>query len=435
MSTITLLNHASLLIENGSTRLLIDPWLSGTAFSGSWALEYSNTQAIELAKTATHLWISHPHSDHLHFETMKAINDVNPEITFIGHDNSMIDLRTIASKCTGKKQAEIKDRVAFQLDSKTTLLSVPSMAIDYVLAYLTDDLFLLNVNDSLLDPFLLKRILAKNRTFASRKVDVICVNFSHAHKIYPEDFAGLKEFYINRLLTFLKIFDPQVILPTASFHLYTGELARWQNDLRVRHEDLATLDPRIKAALPGSKLSIRSDQLIIENAHPVLNTESNHKYSEPVPPATIADAIKNFSRKLRHEFFFTFVLPPPLVVSFRDIESKIFQIDFRKGQMIDLPSNATVDMECYSTGFHRALTKLFGFDGFYVAADFKVGPESQSKYRVGRFLFFGCLVDYLITPRNVFKSIFRLARWRFVWARREQLFHFFTRGYRMGGTT
>ena len=61
------LNHASMLVEVGTMRLLFDPWLEGTAFSGGWGLRYDNPDAIDLAASATHLWISHWHSDHLHF--------------------------------------------------------------------------------------------------------------------------------------------------------------------------------------------------------------------------------------------------------------------------------------------------------------------------------------------------------------------------------
>ena len=43
------LNHASLLVEVGGVRMLFDPWLEGTAFSGGWGLRYDNPDATRIA--------------------------------------------------------------------------------------------------------------------------------------------------------------------------------------------------------------------------------------------------------------------------------------------------------------------------------------------------------------------------------------------------
>ena len=79
------LNHASLLVEVGGVRMLFDPWLEGTAFSGGWGLRYDNPEATRIAATATHLWISHWHSDHLHAPTLAKIAQLNPEMVVLAN--------------------------------------------------------------------------------------------------------------------------------------------------------------------------------------------------------------------------------------------------------------------------------------------------------------------------------------------------------------
>lgn len=64
-------NHASLIIDVGSVKIITDPWLNSTAFNDGWSL---------LVKSApvnwdeiTHIWISHEHPDHFHVPSLKSI--------------------------------------------------------------------------------------------------------------------------------------------------------------------------------------------------------------------------------------------------------------------------------------------------------------------------------------------------------------------------
>ena len=78
------LNHACVLLRFGDVSLLSDPWLSGTAFADGWGLRFDNPDALARAATATHLWISHWHSDHLHAPTLTALGRACPDMTVIG---------------------------------------------------------------------------------------------------------------------------------------------------------------------------------------------------------------------------------------------------------------------------------------------------------------------------------------------------------------
>ncbi len=66
------LGNASLLVfEDGSPVLATDPWLTGTCYFGSWALDHPLSQRqIQNIVDARWIWISHGHPDHLHDESL-----------------------------------------------------------------------------------------------------------------------------------------------------------------------------------------------------------------------------------------------------------------------------------------------------------------------------------------------------------------------------
>lgn len=72
-NSITLISHASVIIEVGGVRILTDPWQSGTAFNDSWKLLIEPADLGPLLDTIDFLWISHEHPDHFHIPTLRAL--------------------------------------------------------------------------------------------------------------------------------------------------------------------------------------------------------------------------------------------------------------------------------------------------------------------------------------------------------------------------
>ena len=72
---VTMVNHASVFIEDGDIGLLSDPWFFGTVFNDSWALEFETPKKVivTFSKRPPILYISHEHPDHMHFPTLKEI--------------------------------------------------------------------------------------------------------------------------------------------------------------------------------------------------------------------------------------------------------------------------------------------------------------------------------------------------------------------------
>src|SRR5205823_12128573 len=61
---ITMVSHASVLIEAGPIVLLTDPWFMGAVFNESWALLCPPALTPTTLQGVTHIWISHEHPDH-----------------------------------------------------------------------------------------------------------------------------------------------------------------------------------------------------------------------------------------------------------------------------------------------------------------------------------------------------------------------------------
>jgi UDP-MurNAc hydroxylase len=80
--TVSFLGHAGFDFRHRGVRLIVDPWLVGTAFDRGWELLFP---APEFDPTGiTHIWFSHEHPDHFSPPTLKLIPpEVRANVTVI----------------------------------------------------------------------------------------------------------------------------------------------------------------------------------------------------------------------------------------------------------------------------------------------------------------------------------------------------------------
>ena len=69
-SKITWVNHAGYILSHKNINLLVDPWHSGTAFNDGWSLLSKTYFPDQIAKSITHIWISHEHPDHFSVQNL-----------------------------------------------------------------------------------------------------------------------------------------------------------------------------------------------------------------------------------------------------------------------------------------------------------------------------------------------------------------------------
>ncbi len=80
--TLRFVSHASIMLEVGDFRLVTDPWYLGPCFcTGWWHLPgYPKADAIDLLQSASLVYFSHNHGDHLQEETLKHLDHETPII-------------------------------------------------------------------------------------------------------------------------------------------------------------------------------------------------------------------------------------------------------------------------------------------------------------------------------------------------------------------
>ncbi|XP_011818202.1 PREDICTED: cytidine monophosphate-N-acetylneuraminic acid hydroxylase [Colobus angolensis palliatus] len=78
---ITYLTHACMDLKLGDKRMVFDPWLMGPAFArGWWLLHEPPSDWLERLCQADLIYISHLHSDHLSYPTLKKLAGRRPDI-------------------------------------------------------------------------------------------------------------------------------------------------------------------------------------------------------------------------------------------------------------------------------------------------------------------------------------------------------------------
>ncbi|CAL8242606.1 unnamed protein product [Merluccius merluccius] len=88
-ATVTYLSHACMALSLGGVRVVFDPWLTGPAFArGWWLLHQPPHDAWDLLCSADFIYISHMHSDHLSYPTLKVLAERRPDIPIYVGDTS-----------------------------------------------------------------------------------------------------------------------------------------------------------------------------------------------------------------------------------------------------------------------------------------------------------------------------------------------------------
>uniref|UniRef100_A0A3B5M7L0 Cytidine monophosphate-N-acetylneuraminic acid hydroxylase n=1 Tax=Xiphophorus couchianus TaxID=32473 RepID=A0A3B5M7L0_9TELE len=86
---ITYLTHACMELQLGDKCFLFDPWLKGPAFArGWWLLHEPPADCLDRLCAADLIYISHLHSDHLSYPTLKVLSERRPDIPIYVGDTS-----------------------------------------------------------------------------------------------------------------------------------------------------------------------------------------------------------------------------------------------------------------------------------------------------------------------------------------------------------
>jgi hypothetical protein len=141
----TLGNATVQFAVDGKPILSTDPWLAGTCYFGSWALDHALTEAeIGRILDSEYIWISHGHPDHLHHESLARLPRGKTILVPDHYDHDIAGF--LASE--GFKVETLKYRKWRRLHPGLEVLCIDNENQDAILIARFGDALVINLNDS-----------------------------------------------------------------------------------------------------------------------------------------------------------------------------------------------------------------------------------------------------------------------------------------------
>lgn len=414
------LNHASVIVKTGEESILCDPWFSGTAFGGGWGLQYDNPEALQKAKSCTHLWLSHFHPDHLHIPTLKQLAALSPEITALANDSTNFRISEALQHAGFKNIVPLYERRKLPLTSNVKVTRYPTAGIDNMLLIETPEGRILNYNDCHLPLGAVKLLMRK-----IGKVHILLNNFNHAIKFIDNPRKSDEEIRSQLKTNYKKVLDainPMWTIPFASAHYYRTRHTQWQNQSLLESEDLVELDSRILPVRIGGEVTFDDKlqpTLSLPSAKISLNATDIKLEGESVLFDSVVNAAADFGKRLRQSLLgLTFWIPElrirveeyRRVIRF-DVNNQVFAED--DGEIED------AHIEAHSSALHQWFTKPYGADSFFIGGHFAV--LSKSSTPIKRVLLACSLMEKRLSPRSLAHNLLHPGGIKFLLNRREEI--------------
>ena len=232
---IEFLNHACVIFQCGSCRILCDPWLEGSVFNDGWDLMVGSDRTLAEVEF-DYLWLSHEHPDHFSPKTLSAIpGDRRSRVTVLIRQTRD---GKVASFCKrlGFPVQEMGDHEAYRLDEDVTVTSGAVRGFD---TWLLLDAFgqrVLNLNDGKPDQGELASIRA-----ACGDLDVLMTQFAYASWVgdEPELQRVAAERHLGYVDEQMDALEPDYVIPFASFAWYSHRESYHLNECNNRVDQAA----------------------------------------------------------------------------------------------------------------------------------------------------------------------------------------------------
>lgn len=316
--TIHYLGQACLLIVYGKIRLLCDPWFSHDAHLGGWEPfpRYEGahkTHALDLARTATHVYLSHHHEDHFDPQTLR---EIGPRPIIMGafrHTGFRQQARALASRLI-----EIENGQCYTLGKMRIRIhaETPSYRTNSVLEIDTPCGKIVNANDCGLDASVLQDIAARGKValfFSTLNVLANGWPFPYLRQNesdYAVRVAAVREQVREAFALGMKILKPTVSVafagPVSFLHPLSAHLNSWPEarDWRQLVRELRVHGP-VTWPAPGSTFSLDTRDIIVADqvpwpvSNPPRQNASSANIPAPVDSAVLRSALENFAKTRR----------------------------------------------------------------------------------------------------------------------------------------
>jgi hypothetical protein len=138
------IGNALLVCHDGRPVLATDPWITGSAYFGSWGLSHEiPPQVMDGIQRAQYVWISHGHPDHLSSGSLNLL--AGKQILLPDHVGGLI---AQGLRERGFRVEVLKDRRWYQLSKNIRVLSIADYSQDAILLIDVGGVLVCNLNDA-----------------------------------------------------------------------------------------------------------------------------------------------------------------------------------------------------------------------------------------------------------------------------------------------
>ena len=138
------IGNATIICHDDKPILATDPWLTGSAYFGSWGLPYNIPEELwENLKKCEYIWLSHGHPDHISVESLDKLRD--KKILLANHVGNRLqnDLTKL-----GFNVSSLEERKWIQLTKNLHILTISDYFQDSILLINLNGRLLVNINDA-----------------------------------------------------------------------------------------------------------------------------------------------------------------------------------------------------------------------------------------------------------------------------------------------
>jgi UDP-MurNAc hydroxylase len=291
---ITFVNHASFLLETCGVTIWSDPWTKGKVVDDCCAL-FSPSPDVPYKKV-DYIWISHEHSDHFHFPTLKAIPaEERKRITILHQKHSSPRVVDALRKLGFEHIKELPLYRWFTLKPGIEMLCGSVGTMDSFLAVRAEGECVLNLNDCICKDATLRYI---QRLVG--KVSVLLTQFSIAQWIgNKKDETDAVAQKLREVKYRIWTFKPEFTIPFASFGYFCNEDNCWMNEFMVTPAFLASLNlPGVNFMYPGDEWNSEERTFRSSEAVAKYLKDLEHLRIDPLPPSVEAEPIRLAVEKL-----------------------------------------------------------------------------------------------------------------------------------------
>ncbi|HUN61669.1 MAG TPA: MBL fold metallo-hydrolase [Candidatus Sulfotelmatobacter sp.] len=299
---ITFVNHAGFFLEASGTNLWCDPWTISKVYNNCASL-YSRSAQVPTERVE-YIWVSHEHSDHLNFPSLKSIPEEHRRrITFLHQKHSSPRVIDAARKLGFAKIVELPQYRWVTLRPGFDIFCGSVGTMDSFFVVKADGETILNMNDCICtdsEIHYIKRIAGKP--------SILLTQFSIAEWIgnHADDIGAVAQ-KTREFKYYIMAFQPEFTVPFASFSYWCNQENSWMNNFMISPAKVAAMNlPGVNFMYPGdvwdsSVRTFRSEQAVARYMKDIENL-SIDPTPAPVEAEVIRKAAENLLQSMRKRF-------------------------------------------------------------------------------------------------------------------------------------